>query len=87
MWLLARLLSAGHLQGDRKYHCAFCNSIVDNTRQDELIRAHCHVMIICSYGSHDHMAYSGDVIAGTAAECRASARRQQISLRLLREQG
>ncbi len=36
MWLQARLLSAEHLQGDNKYHCAFCESKVDATRQIRL---------------------------------------------------
>ena len=36
--LQARLLSAEHLEGENKYHCAFCESKVDATRQ---IRLHC----------------------------------------------
>ena len=44
MWLQARLLSAEHLQGDNKYHCAFCESKVDATRQ---IRLHSIPPILC----------------------------------------
>ena len=42
--LQARLLSAEHLEGENKYHCAFCESKVDATRQ---IRLHCVPPILC----------------------------------------
>ena len=44
MRLQARLLCAEHLQGDNKYHCAFCESKVDATRQ---IRLHSIPPILC----------------------------------------
>ena len=42
--LQARLLSAEHLEGENKYHCAFCESKVDATRQ---IRLHCVPPVLC----------------------------------------
>ena len=44
LYLQARLLSAELLQGENKYHCAFCESKVDATRQ---IRLHCIPPVLC----------------------------------------
>ena len=45
MRMQARLLSAEHLEGDNRYHCAYCESKVDASRQ---IRLHSIPPILCS---------------------------------------
>ena len=44
MRMQARLLSAEHLEGDNRYHCAYCESKVDALRQ---IRLHSIPPILC----------------------------------------